>query len=60
MAHTVEAFDWDCPQYITPRFTPEQIQEALAPFERQLEELERENTELREAARCGGQPADGT
>lgn len=47
----VEAFDWNCPQYITPRFTEEQIREALAPFERRQEELERENEKLREAAR---------
>ncbi len=43
----VEAFDWNCPQHITPRFTEEQIRQALAPFERRLEELERENRELR-------------
>lgn len=47
----VEAFDWNCPQYITPRFTEEQIREALAPFEQRQEELERENEKLREAAR---------
>jgi predicted pyridoxine 5'-phosphate oxidase superfamily flavin-nucleotide-binding protein len=47
---TVEAFDWNCPQHITPRFTAEQIQEALAPFERRLQELERENKKLREEA----------
>ena len=47
----VEGFDWNCPQHITPRFTAEQIQEALAPFERRLQDLERENKELREAAR---------
>ena len=50
----VEAFDWNCPQHITPRFTAEQIQEALAPFERRLEELERENEKLRAAARSDG------
>jgi predicted pyridoxine 5'-phosphate oxidase superfamily flavin-nucleotide-binding protein len=49
----VEAFDWNCPQHITPRFTAEQIQEALAPFERRLQELERENEMLREAAQPG-------
>ena len=48
---TVEAFDWNCPQHITPRFTAEQIQESLAPFERRLQELESENKKLREAAR---------
>jgi len=47
----IEAFDWNCPQHITPRFTAEQIQEALVPFERRLQDLERENKELREAAR---------
>jgi len=46
----VEAFDWNCPQYITPRFTEEQIREALAPFERKQAELEQENEKLREAA----------
>jgi predicted pyridoxine 5'-phosphate oxidase superfamily flavin-nucleotide-binding protein len=47
----VEAFDWNCPQHITPRFTADQIQEALAPFELRMQELERENKELREANR---------
>src|SRR5271154_2451287 len=50
----VEAFDWNCPQHITPRFTEAQIREALAPFERRQEELERENQKLREAARSSG------
>ena len=35
----VEAFDWNCPQHITPRFTEEQIREALAPFERRQQDL---------------------
>src|SRR6202030_1172410 len=43
----VEGFDWHCPQHITPRFTAEQIQEALAPFERRLQDLEQENKRLR-------------
>ncbi|MEO8028460.1 MAG: pyridoxamine 5'-phosphate oxidase family protein [Bryobacteraceae bacterium] len=47
----VEAFDWNCPQHITPRFTEEQLREVLAPFERKQEELERENQALRAAAR---------
>jgi uncharacterized protein len=49
----VEAFDWNCPQHITPRFTEEQIKDALAPFEQRLEELERENAKLRAAALGG-------
>ncbi|HEX4593389.1 MAG TPA: pyridoxamine 5'-phosphate oxidase family protein [Bryobacteraceae bacterium] len=44
----IEAFDWNCPQHITPRFTEEEIQEALAPLERRLQELEQENQKLRE------------
>ena len=43
----IEAFDWNCPQHIKRRFTEEQIQEALAPFERRLQDLEKENQELR-------------
>jgi len=45
----VEAFDWNCPQHITPRFTAEQIQEVLAPFEHQMQDLEQENKRLRGA-----------
>jgi hypothetical protein len=45
----IEAFDWNCPQHITPRFTEAQIREALAPFERRMEELEKENAALRAA-----------
>jgi predicted pyridoxine 5'-phosphate oxidase superfamily flavin-nucleotide-binding protein len=47
----IEAFDWNCPQHITPRFTESQIREALAPFERRLQELEKENEVLRGAQR---------
>ncbi|MCU1275635.1 MAG: pyridoxamine 5-phosphate oxidase-related, FMN-binding [Bryobacterales bacterium] len=45
----VDAFDWNCRQHITPRFTAEQIREALAPVERRVEDLEQENKRLREA-----------
>jgi len=43
----LEAFDWNCPQHITPRYTAEQIQEAVRPLEDQLRALERENAALR-------------
>jgi predicted pyridoxine 5'-phosphate oxidase superfamily flavin-nucleotide-binding protein len=46
----VEAFDWNCPQHITPRFTEAEIQEALTPFARRLEDLEQENSKLRKQA----------
>lgn len=45
----IEAFDWNCPQHITPRFTAEQIQESMEPFERRIKVLEEENKKLRDA-----------
>jgi len=44
----VEAFDWNCQQHIIPRFTKEEIREALAPVEKQMEELAEDNRKLRE------------
>jgi predicted pyridoxine 5'-phosphate oxidase superfamily flavin-nucleotide-binding protein len=43
----VEAFDWNCPQHITPRFTVDEIRTVLAPFEERLHALEAENALLR-------------
>jgi uncharacterized protein len=43
----VEAFDWNCQQHITPRFTEEQIRAALAPVEERMHGLEQENERLR-------------
>ena len=43
----VEAFDWNCPQHIVPRFTTQQIQDALAPTEERMRELVQENQLLR-------------
>jgi len=36
----VEAFDWNCPQHITQRFTLEQIEEATRPLRARIAELE--------------------
>ncbi|RYU62536.1 pyridoxamine 5'-phosphate oxidase [Methylolobus aquaticus] len=48
---TVEAYDWNCPRHITPRFTVEEIQgRLLEPLQARVAELERENAELRAAA----------
>jgi predicted pyridoxine 5'-phosphate oxidase superfamily flavin-nucleotide-binding protein len=41
----LEAFDWNCPQHITPRFTGAEI----APLTGRLTELEAENARLRAA-----------
>ena len=43
----VEAFDWNCPQHITPRYTQEELAKILEPMRRRLEELEAENARLR-------------
>jgi predicted pyridoxine 5'-phosphate oxidase superfamily flavin-nucleotide-binding protein len=43
----VEAFDWNCQQHIIPRYTAEEIREALAPAEKRMHELEQENENLR-------------
>ena len=43
----VEAFDWNSPQHITPRYTQEELAEILEPMRRRLEALEAENARLR-------------
>jgi predicted pyridoxine 5'-phosphate oxidase superfamily flavin-nucleotide-binding protein len=43
----LEAFDWNCPQHITPRFTEAEIEAAIKPMRERLEELEGENRALR-------------
>jgi predicted pyridoxine 5'-phosphate oxidase superfamily flavin-nucleotide-binding protein len=45
----LEAFDWNCPQHITPRFTQAEIETALAPSRARMEQLEVENVALRRA-----------
>ena len=44
----VTGFDWNCPQYITPRFTEEEIAEHTGPLKARIAELEAQL-----AARCG-------
>jgi uncharacterized protein len=43
----VEAFDWNCPQHITPRYTQEELEPLLEPMRRRLEALEAENMRLK-------------
>lgn len=43
----VEAFDWNCPQHITPRYTEEELAKILEPMRRRLDALEAENKRLR-------------
>ena len=43
----VEAFDWNCPQHITPRYTLEELQPSLDALQQRLAKLEAENAALR-------------
>lgn len=43
----LEAFDWNCPQHITPRYTVEEIQVMNAPLHERIASLEAELTQLR-------------
>jgi predicted pyridoxine 5'-phosphate oxidase superfamily flavin-nucleotide-binding protein len=39
---SIEAFDWNCPQHITPRFTVAEIEAATEPLRKRIVELEQE------------------
>lgn len=43
----LEAYDWNCPQHIIPRYTEQQVEQAVAPFRAKLQQLEAENAALR-------------
>ncbi|HMO67018.1 MAG TPA: pyridoxamine 5'-phosphate oxidase family protein, partial [Verrucomicrobiota bacterium] len=34
------SFDWNCPKYITPRYTEQEVREAVEPLRRRIAELE--------------------
>ena len=44
----LEAFDWNCPQHITPRFAIAEIKAMNAPLYEYVEKLEAENKKLKE------------
>jgi predicted pyridoxine 5'-phosphate oxidase superfamily flavin-nucleotide-binding protein len=44
---TVEAFDWNCPQHITPRFTEAELEVVLGPMRDEMALLRLENKRLR-------------
>jgi len=46
----VEAFDWNCPQHITPRFSERELQAVVEPLRRRIAALEARLREL------GGEP----
>ncbi|MDR6872122.1 putative pyridoxine 5'-phosphate oxidase superfamily flavin-nucleotide-binding protein [Bosea sp. BE125] len=44
---SVEAFDWNCPQHITPRFTQAELEVVLGPVRDEMAQLRLENERLR-------------
>lgn len=44
---SVDAFDWNCPQHITPRYTLAELEPALADVRAQMAALQEENATLR-------------
>jgi uncharacterized protein len=45
----VVSFDWNCPKYITPRYTATEVEQVVAPLQRRIAELEAQikNQQLR-------------
>ena len=41
----VLSFDWNCPKFITPRFTSEEVETAIEPLRHRIAELERQLVE---------------
>ena len=44
----VDAFDWNCPQFITPRFTEAELAATLSPMVEELQTLRQENAFLKQ------------
>jgi uncharacterized protein len=49
----LDAFDWNCPQHITPRYTEDEIDAAVQPLRERLAQLEQENTALKARLAAG-------
>jgi uncharacterized protein len=43
----VEAYDWNCPQHITPRYSAEELRDGMKDVEKRIQTLEQENESLR-------------
>lgn len=44
----IEAYDWNCPQHIIPRYTVDEINDAFSPQQEYIKSLEKEIKELKE------------
>ncbi len=49
----LEAFDWNCPQHITPRFTQDEIAPHVAALRERIAELVAENRALKQRSATG-------
>ena len=54
----VEAYDWNCPQHITPRYTLEEIREQTDILRHRVTALEAENTQLRQLLKAATTAGD--
>ncbi len=48
MVFHIEAYDWNCAQHITPRYTVDEIETAFSPQQEHIKSLEKEIKELKE------------
>ncbi|MBP1225937.1 pyridoxamine 5'-phosphate oxidase family protein [Flavobacterium sp. 1355] len=46
MVFEIQAYDWNCPQHITPRYTAAEIEQALLPQKKYISDLENKVKEL--------------
>ena len=51
----LETFDWNCQQHITPRFTEQEVAQAVRPLREHLAQLESENAALRARLEAHGE-----
>jgi uncharacterized protein len=54
MVLNIEAYDWNCPQHITPRYSAEEIEQAFAPQRNRMMQLEEEVKALKETIKQAG------
>ena len=55
----VMGYDWNCPQYITPRFTAAEVEQQTAPFKARIAELEAQLA-ARDCPAQAGRAGNGT
>jgi predicted pyridoxine 5'-phosphate oxidase superfamily flavin-nucleotide-binding protein len=48
MIFHIKAYDWNCPQHITPKYSVEEIQELFEPQKEYIKTLEQEVRSLKE------------